>query len=127
MLVEHRVHIVEVYLFNVDLVYVLVNRVASSDAHEAVLVQPWVRLVLDTALKVPLLTVSLQIVINRELSLDDSEFKVNGSAIESVHQTVVVGGRCKTKLKLVNYLLERPNQLFILVWIVVVSAFGRKE
>lgn len=61
------------------------------------LVQSWVRLILDTTLKVPIQAIALQVVIHGQFSFNDSELQIDGSAVEGIHQAVVVWGGCSRK------------------------------
>lgn len=64
MLVELGIHIVEIYLLNIDLVHVLVDRIAGGDSNVTVLVQTWVCFLRDARLVVLVRSVSLQIVFD---------------------------------------------------------------
>ena len=64
MLVELGIHIVEIYLLNIDLVHVLVDRIAGGDSNETVLVQTWVCFLRDARLVVLVRSVSLKIVFD---------------------------------------------------------------
>ena len=90
MLIELGVHIEEVDLFDVDFIYILVNRIASSDSDEAVLVQARVRFLRDTRLIAPVLSVREQVVFHRQLALDHSELDVDGASVVGIQDAMVV-------------------------------------
>lgn len=52
--------------------------------------QAWVPFVSDTLLITSIISISLQIVLNREFAVDNAELDVNGAAVIGVDHTVVV-------------------------------------